>query len=226
MRLFLLLAFLVLAKPLIGKETVVCLHGFMRSEKSMDKMSRALEKEGYATVNWSYPSKEGTIREHALYLNEKLQEIARKRPGEKIHFVTHSMGGIVLRTAINLPACPKEARKGNAVLLAPPNQGARFAHFLGKYQWVHEIFGPHAGRELLTKENFDEIGEFPPNMQVMVVGGVAGVNPWLSGKNDGKVAFEETCLNTPHTHMKTWAGHSWMMWDKRVIKRSIEFLRE
>ncbi|NGX45422.1 MAG: hypothetical protein K940chlam2_00576 [Chlamydiae bacterium] len=188
-------------------------------------MARAFEREGYQTVNWSYPSKEGTIGEHALYLNLKLQEIAHERPGEKIHFVTHSLGGIVLRTAINLPTCPEEARNGGAVLLAPPNRGSQFAHFLNKYQWVHEIFGRHAGRELLTKQNFNEVGEFPDSMRVMVVGGTAGINPWVAGDNDGKVAFEETCLKTPHTHIKTWAGHSWMMWDKRVIKRSIDFLR-
>ena len=187
-------------------------------------MARSFEKEGYNATNWGYPSKEGTIGEHALYLNEKLQEIARSHPGEPIHFVTHSLGGIIVRAALNLETCPEEAKRGAAVLLAPPNQGSSFAHFLSRYRWVHGIFGEYAGAELLGKENFDEIGEFPEGMRVMVVGGVAGLNPWAPGKNDGKVSFDETCLNTPHDHLSTWAGHSFMMSDKNVIKCSIEYM--
>ena len=95
-------------------QTLVLVHGFLRSSKSMRPMERTLRKEGYSVLNWNYPSRQKTIEGHAEDLVEKLAHIAEKHPGEPISFVTHSMGGLVVRQTLNLPGCPKEAQMGKA----------------------------------------------------------------------------------------------------------------
>ncbi|NGX60158.1 MAG: hypothetical protein KR126chlam3_01324 [Chlamydiae bacterium] len=211
---------------LFGAETVYCLHGFMRKSSSMNKMAKAFEKEGYEACSWDYPSRERTVEQHAEVLIRDLQETARKHPGEAIHFVTHSLGGIIVRAVHNHPNCPEEAKMGRAVLLAPPNQGSCSGQFLSHIGLFHKIMGGKAGRQILFSENFDYVGEFPEEKEVLVISGTCGWNPVVGGKNDGKVGVKESCLNTPHKHKTHFSGHSWMMYSDTVIYNALLFIEK
>lgn len=215
---FLLVAFSLHA------DSVYCLHGFLRSSKSMEKMGHAFRQEGMIVYNWGYPSREKTIEEHAEDLVRNLRETASRHPGEAIHFATHSLGGIIVRAAHNHPDFPEEAKQGKAVLLAPPNQGSRFGRFLKYTPPISQMLGKKAGRELLTNQNFNHIGEFPEEKDVLVISGTYGWNPLAKGKNDGKVGVYECCLNTPHEHRTHFAGHSWIMKSDTVIEYSVDFI--
>ena len=134
-----LLVFIPLS--LFSSETVYCIHGFRRKPSCMKKMERAFEENGYETRRWGYPSRERTIQEHADALIVDLKETAQDHPGEPIHFVTHSLGGIIVRCAHNHPECPIEAKEGKAVLIVPPNRGSRFGRCLGKIGPVRKMIG-------------------------------------------------------------------------------------
>ncbi|NGX37093.1 MAG: hypothetical protein K1000chlam2_00243 [Chlamydiae bacterium] len=207
-----------------SSETVFCLHGFMRKPASMKKIATAFKSDGYAVENWGYPSRDKTIQEHAQALVKDLNKIAKKNPGEPIHFVTHSLGGIIVRCALNHPDCPEEAKIGKAVLLAPPNQGAEFGRFLGHVAPARKALGVKAGRQILYSENFDYVGQFPETKEVLVISGTFGWNPLAKGKNDGKVGVEESCLSTPHKHMTHFSGHSWIMYSDTVIYNAVRFV--
>ena len=127
-----LIVTLLLCVPfsLKAEESVYFLHGFLRSSSSMKKMAKAFQKEDYETHLWDSPSRGLTIEEHAQILVRELQKCANEHKGDPIHFVTHSLGGIILRATLNHKDCPEEAKIGRAVLLAPPNQGSSFARFL------------------------------------------------------------------------------------------------
>ncbi len=110
---FLLYSFIGLS----AEEPVYFIHGFMRSYSSMNKMAKAFQKYDYDCYLWDYPSRSYTIEEHAQFLVEELKSCRERYKGVPIHFVTHSLGGLILRAALNHPDCPKEAKIGRAVLL-------------------------------------------------------------------------------------------------------------
>ncbi len=205
---------------------VVLVHGFMRKAGNMSMMQSSLKKEGWSVENWSYPSKEKYIEEHAEDLVYRLSEISKQHAGVPISFVTHSMGGLIVRCALNHPNCPNEAKMGRAVLVAPPNKGSVFARKLHNYKVFKAIAADKAGKQLMTTEleGFDYLGNFPDHMSVLVIAGTAGFNPMISGTNDGKVAVSETYLNTPHSHETVLAGHSWICHSPTVVKKAKAFL--
>lgn len=204
--------------------SVYCLHGFLRSASSMEPMAQAFRRDGYRACSWGYPSRQGAIQDHAEALVQELQQTARCHPGEPIHFVTHSLGGIVLRAALNHPACPEEAKQGRAVLLSPPNQGTHFGRLLNHLSPLRSVMGDKAGKELFNQPNFDYLGQFPEAMEILVISGTFGWNPFVGGKNDGKVGVQESCLKTHHQHTTAFYGHSWIMYADRVIDTALDFI--
>ena len=215
---------LCLPMPIKTQESIYFIHGFMRSASSMKKMAKAFQKQDYETYLWNYPSSSQTIEEHSQLLVEELQKCAQHHKGEPIHFVTHSLGGIILRAALNHPDCPEEAKIGRAVLLAPPNQGSRFARFLNRFKLMRKILGRKSGYQLLTTDTFDHLGQFPEKLDVLIISGTFGWNPIVKEKNDGKVGLSETILTTPHRQITVPCGHSWIMCSSNVIKHSLDFV--
>lgn len=207
-------------------DTVIFVHGFLRTSKNMSALASSFKKDGWHVENWSYPSRQKYIEEHAKDLVHRLNQIAKTQPGKPISFVTHSMGGLVVRCALNQLDCPNEAKMGRAVLIAPPNRGSEFARSLYKYKLFRSILGNKSGNQLMTTplDGFDRLGSFPEYMPVLVISGTAGINPLISKGHDGKVGVNETHLSTPHFHEKSFAGHSWICHTPTVIKKTKEFI--
>ena len=224
--LLLLLAATMPAGEAPKKGTVVTIHGFMRGGGCMWKMKRAFRKGGWRTVNYKYKTRKHTIPEHGDMLVTRLKEIARKHPGEPIHFVTHSMGGLVLRSALNNPDVPVEALKGCAVLIAPPNKGSELARKLGRSSLVRWVFGNKSGKELYESSEYSvsRLGEFPLSTPVLVIAGTSGHNPFIKGKDDGKVACWETRLRTEHEYRQVKSGHALISWSRKAINPAKEFV--
>jgi pimeloyl-ACP methyl ester carboxylesterase len=204
--------------------TVVCVHGFMRGRGNTAAMACALRRDGWRVLNWGYPSRARTIDGHAAALAGELGRLAGAHPGEEISFVTHSLGGLVVRAALNRPDCPAEARRGRVALLAPPNRGSVLARRLSGFPPARWVFGSHAGRELMTSGDFDRLGAFPEGLPVLVLAGDAGWNPWIPGPDDGKVGVGETPLPTPHRLKRVRAWHSWIAWSPSAIRAVRGFL--
>lgn len=208
--------------------TVVCLHGFFQSSRRMMPIGYNLKNVGLDVILWDYPSWHKTIEEHAEDLVHLLNKIALEKPGEPIHFVTHSLGGIITRAAVSHPDCPPEAKIGKAVLIAPPNKGSclgRKMQDIAPLQW---IMGPQAGNQILTysKEEMENVGNFPLEMDVFVIAGVQGSNLYFSVPNDGKLTVTETYLSTPHTHITTNASHTWILRSREVLEMISSILLE
>ncbi len=207
-----------------AQEPVYFIHGFLRSSSSLKKMAKTFQKQDYETHLWDYPSSSQTIEEHSQLLVTELQKCVQHHKGEPIHFVTHSLGGIILRAALNHPDCPEEAKIGRAVLLAPPNQGSSFARFLNRFKLIRKILGNKSGQQLLTTDTFDYLGQFPEKLDVLIISGAFGYNPIIKEKNDGKVGVSETIIKTPHKRITVSCGHSWIMCSSKVIKYSLDFV--
>lgn len=229
---FLLLIILIVKISVLSAssgESVVCIHGFFRSYRCMMPIGNVLSNEGYSVFLVDYPSRRATIEEHASELIEILHTIAHNNPKKPIHFVSHSLGGVIVRAAVSHPNCPYEAKIGRAILLAPPNKGSCLARQFKHCPAINWLFGKKSGRQLLTYTEYEmqEFGRFPEAMQVMVLAGQKGTNfsrRWIHEPNDGKVTIEETRLDTPHDHYTLMVGHSWIMTSREsieIIKRFI-----
>lgn len=212
-----------------NKELVILLHGIGNAEWNMAGIEYNLKKEGYGTLNIGYPSVEKNIQDLSEFLNKELtKENVWEKPYKKIHFTTHSMGGLVLREYLkNHKTEISLSKLGRVVMLAPPHGGSEVADLLKDnflYQWV---YGP-AGQDLTT-EHQTNIN----NDVYYELGIIAGDKDWpyvvaahiIPNDSDGRVALEKTKLEGMKDHITLSATHTFMSWKPSVYKQIIYFLK-
>ncbi len=173
-------------------EAIILLHGLARTRRSMNKAAELLAAYGYRVINVDYPSRSAEISSLAQhYIAAALKKCAPPDI-KKIHFLTHSMGGILLRDYLSGFSIDK---LGRVVMLAPPNQGSEIVDKLGGWKLFYYLNGP-AGLQLGTDKSSVPNRLGPVNFSVGVIAGNKTVNPvlsWLiSGDNDGKVSVNRT----------------------------------
>jgi pimeloyl-ACP methyl ester carboxylesterase len=220
----LVLSLSTLQANMTSGQTLITVHGFLGAPWNMYFMGSGYDKIGVQVIHWGYPSRDKIIEEHAKDLVKELQTIAKKAPGAPINYITHSMGGLILRSALNDPNCPAEAKIGRAVLLAPPNQGAVWGRLIQNITLAQRIGKNESGRQLMSEKDFEFLGLFPDSMEVFVIAGNLSINPLISGENDGTVAVDETFLTTPHKHAVIKAGHKSIIVSKEAFGLTQKFL--
>lgn len=219
----LILLTLLAALPAAKGETVILLHGLARSSNAMNKMGRALQAAGYNVINCDYPSTTATIENLSIQVFQTLEP--RIKDAETVHFVTHSMGGIILRQHLEDHDIPN---LGRVVMLAPPSRGSEVADKLGSLFLYQFINGP-AGNQLGTGTNSHPLRLKAPAFELGIIAGDRTINPILSmlipGPDDGKVAVARVKPAAYTDHVQLHATHACMMRNKKVIAQTKNFLK-
>lgn len=209
-------------------ELVVLLHGILLSGLYMRDMEVYLRKQGYETLNISYPSTEMKLEDLADDLHTKLSASEAFNSASTVHFVAHSMGGLLARYYIHEY---RPANLGCVVTAGSPHNGSEFADFLSEHPMLgkafEKIFGP-AGSQLRVKHEHDATMKI--DYPLGVIAGKSSINPLssmvLPGENDGTVAVESTKIAGMADHITLPVAHTFMMFSGSVQEQTVHFLRQ
>lgn len=209
-----------------NSDCVVLLHGLNRSYRAMEKMATGLQEAGFTTANVDYPSQTATVEGLArLAVNEGLEK-CRETNASQIHFVTHSIGGILLRFSQNESAIPE---LGRVVMLAPPNQGSEIVDVTRDWPTA-EIFSGEAGLQLGTDDNSIPSNLGPVDFELGIIAGTGTINPIFSAMlpepNDGKVSVESTKVTGMTDFLIVDNSHRYITTSDIVIENTAAFLRD
>lgn len=207
-------------KPMSGR-AVVLIHGIIRSSHSFSAMKSALAADGCEVIGFDYPSTQASIEQSAEYLHRMLGSLEGI---DRIDFVVHSMGGLLVRQYL---AKHRDPRIHRMVMLGVPNHGANLANILKNIPLFKTIYGP-AGEQLCEGPDAYVSCLPTPDFPFAVIAGgkgtAAGYNPWIAGDDDGTVAVESTRLAGAADFLRIPALHTFMMRDPAVIAATRRFL--
>ena len=215
-----------LPTPDMPNDYVILLHGLGRTSRSMRALERTLSHR-FRVINIGYPSRKYSVERLAEYVGSRIRQ---RCPDEsrKIHFVTHSVGGIVLRYYL------KESQLRNlgcVVMLGPPNQGSELVDIFRKSALFNVLLnvatGP-SGRQLGTEASSIPNVLGPVDFVVGVIVGSESPDPIFSrlipGADDGRISVERAKVEGMTDFMTVPRHHTFIMNSSDVIEQAVFFL--
>ncbi|MDE0680822.1 MAG: alpha/beta fold hydrolase [Gammaproteobacteria bacterium] len=210
------------AKP---THCVVLLHGIGGFALLLKPMELSLEEQGYFVANVTYPSLSDSIESLAVEAVEEGLQRCSAQGLSRIHFVTHSMGGILVRQYLSQESIAGLER---VVMLAPPNQGSRFADYLGDSP-LGKVYEPDALAQLGTGEESVPRRLDAPDFELGIIAGTRNLRKLIPGApsdpSDGVVTVDETKAPGMKDFLLAPATHTTIIWSGEVQRQTAHFLR-
>lgn len=205
-------------------ECVILLHGLARTKKSMLKLEQHLKKHGFHVSNIGYPSRKEDIQTLSVEAIEKARVECASVGASKIHFVTHSMGGILVRYYLEYNEMQE---LGRVVMLSPPNRGSEIVDKIMDSPISKWINVP-AVHQLGTEEDSLPKALGAPDYEVGIITGDKSISPIMSllipGEDDGKVSVENSRLKGMKDFLVVHKTHPFIMNDKTVLSQVTHFI--
>jgi len=204
-------------------ETVILVHGLGRTPASMLVLEARLKGAGYRVESFGYPSRSDPIEN----LVERLATAVRACCSEgdrSVHFVTHSMGGVLVRSYL---ADREEPFHGRVVMLSPPSQGSEIVDAYADSPLLRTLLGP-SGVRLGTDSTGIASQLGPVHFSLGIITGDRSINPigsWLiPGPDDGKVSVARARLEGATDFIVVHATHTFIMNRSDVAEQVAHFL--
>ena len=211
------------SSPALASDCVVFLHGLARTPASMENAAAAFEADGYVVSNLGYPSRKFPIEELAAMAIEAGMEECPEEAS--VHFVTHSLGGILIRYYMENNEMPT---LGRVVMFAPPNQGSEVVDSFRVVPGYKTVNGP-AGMQLGTDENSIPLMLGPVDFEVGIIAGTKTFNPilsqYLENPDDGKVSVESTKVEGMTDFITIAVSHPFIMESPEAIEQAKTFIK-
>ncbi len=203
-----------------NRESVVLIHGLWMQGLEMILLQRRLEAAGYFVTRFRYK----TVSSELLYNADALRRFVEAVPGEKIHFVCHSMGGLLIRLFFERFPEFVGQHPGRVVTLGSPHQGSFTARRLARLPFWRWMFGkayPTLNGELPPWRGICPLASFSGDLAI----GVGWFVRDIPKPNDGTVAVEETRLEGMDEHRVYPVSHMGILFSPRVARDVVAFLR-
>ncbi|MEW6519516.1 MAG: alpha/beta fold hydrolase [Thermodesulfobacteriota bacterium] len=205
-----------------GNEMIVLVHGFFRTRRDMAFLAGYCEKNGYAAFRPTLPAFFSSLEQCTAELAEKLQQLPRDF--QRIHFVGHSMGGLIIRQYL---AGHEVAGLGRCVLIGTPNSGTHLAEIAEKHFGLAlKIFKPiqsflpgrlHIGPP--RNQPPPEIGVIAGNRSTVLLG------RFFTTASDGRVAVEAVSLAGQKAFVVLPYNHLQIHHREQVAALVLQFIR-
>lgn len=201
---------------------VIIVHGLFRSRFHMSVITETIKEAGFEPAAIDYPSTGRALADHA----RQLKKIIRRYDGaDTVSFVTHSMGGLVVRSLFKEESWKKNIIPHRLVMIAPPNQGAEVARQFQNVPFYRQVTGP-SGEQLV-----EEAKTLPvPDIEFGIIAGKLdspiGFSSIIEGKNDGLVAVENTRLKGSSAFKIISGDHNSLPHLEKTQNLVLDFLAE
>jgi hypothetical protein len=207
------------------RQCVILLHGLGRTHHSMSSIESKLKRQNYFVVNEDYPSTKKSIRTLANQYIPLMVDRCLINHSDQINFVTHSLGGILLREYLK---DHEISQLSHIVMLAPPNHGSQLADLLHN-NWLYKYITGPSGQELTSyKLSAPNTLNYLDQYQLGIIAGNYSLIPFSNfifhEENDGKVAVSSTKLKEMKDFIVLPVGHTFMMNDSLVQQQILNFL--
>ncbi len=196
--------------PKSGRQCVALVHGFFANSMMLSVLSQRLRRHGYRTEPWGYRNMCCSLLVHADRFADILRGLDAAPTIDTLHLVTHSMGCIIARAALDRFR-PKKL--GRFVMLAPPNRGSFVA--TAAVGTFGRFFRPVV--ELSTAE--DSLVNSLPMPQGVDLG-------VITAGRDAIIAPESTRPDAPHDHATVHCFHSSLLFRRDAAELVAAFLRD
>ena len=207
-----------------GQDYVVVLHGLARSDHSMEPLAERIAAAGYRVFNLNYPSRQLSPGDLVNALDQALAECCAE--AGRIDFVTHSLGGILVRAYL---AESPDTRVGRVVMLSPPNQGSELVDLLGDTWIFRTIMGPTAVQMGTGPDSLPNRLP-PPEFELGVIAATGTINPpgsaVIPGEDDGIVSLCSMWIEGVSDMITVPDSHAFVMRSPEVARQTVQFLRE
>jgi len=212
--------------PSAAREAVVVLHGVAINPRFTARLARFIAEAGYAVHNLGYPSRTVPLAELGpRWLAAKIAELGLER-APRLHFVTHSMGGLMVRGYL---ASHRPANLGRVVTIVPPHHGSAVSDRLRSIPVVWRIIGRNLGALGTKPDAYWRTLPQRADFELGVIAGSFALSPlswfFLPKPNDGTVPESSTRLDGMADHITLHSNHTLILFRKRTAARVIEFLR-
>lgn len=203
------------------KPKVILIHGIFNVKYCMAWVGHSLKKQGYEISLLGYPSTQYALADLVESIHTKIQKLTQNKT-QPVHFVCHSMGGLLLRAYLEkYPVF----NLGRVVFLATPNQGSELADFLSRFKLYRWLFGP-AGLELTTSQT-PYLFKQPIGFELgVIMGNKPTINlRCFKGANDGNVTVESSRVTGMKDHLTLPKNHLNILFDKKTVFQIDYFLK-
>lgn len=204
--------------------TVIVTHGLGRTPASMAILAHRLEDAGFRVVRFGYPSRSEPIAALVERLQDAVARCCGDDPG-RVHFVTHSMGGVLVHSFL---AGRPEPHEGRVVMLSPPSQGSEIVDAFADSDLIRSFLGP-AGSRLGTSPDGIASQLGPVRFRLGIITGSRSMNPigsWLiPGPDDGTVGVDRAHVEGASSFLVLPATHTFIMNRRDVAEEVVHFLR-
>ncbi|MDD4149333.1 MAG: hypothetical protein PHE33_04835 [Bacteroidales bacterium] len=225
-RLIILILLIVVCYNGFAQYKVFLLHGYANPKSIMRKIDKDLRKGGFNTENYAYSS----IYRDLDTIGKNLYLDIIKQNLDSVSFVTHSMGGLVVRAMLKYSGTDDDFPFiYRIVMISPPNQGADIADFLKSYAILRPLLGPNVEKMETDSASYTNQLPIPCNIEIGIIigkrGKKKGYNLLIEGDNDGLIKPENTLLGNEKDTISLELDHLSLIFRKKSRTKVIKFMK-